>query len=161
MITFLSIKSTSIRLTAIIGLIAGLWVYGQKESPVYFYPHHNSNHYMFLTQPSLKSINQMYNIINLNPVKDLYQTSLSQKKSLPYTTKKGRSTIRNWIINYGWEILFSGIAIGTGITAGVLHSAAKKQNEEERDLYNKYIDAPPGSDFNKIKKTVYLENTVF
>lgn len=66
--------------------------------------------------------------------------------------RKMKTAIGQWVSKHKAELIFSGVAIGTGITALALNSKVKDLKAEEKALYKEYKDAPKGSDFETLWK---------
>lgn len=62
--------------------------------------------------------------------------------------KKRKTALGQWASKHRAEIAFSGLAIGTGVTALILNSKVKDLVAEEESLYKNFIEAPTGSDFD-------------
>ncbi len=104
---------------------------------------------LFTTSP-IKTADSKYNKFSIS-LNNSYSNKLSTTtKSSEYRYKKKKTKIGRWISKYPWELFYSAVALGTGITAGVLNSKAKKQEEKEQSLYNAYLNAGKDSDFNKL-----------
>lgn len=61
-----------------------------------------------------------------------------------------KTGIGKWASKHKMELAFSGIAIGTGITALALNSKVNKLKSDEKKLYADYLNAPEGSDMDKL-----------
>ncbi len=83
------------------------------------------------------------------PKIDLLENSSLEKDSEANSDEKRRKTaLGQWASKHRAELIFSTVAVGTGITAIILNSKVKELKAEEKSLFKNYENAPAGSDFD-------------
>jgi hypothetical protein len=61
-----------------------------------------------------------------------------------------KSPFRKFLYKQRDHIFFTGIGLAALLASGIFNSAAKSRYEKEQDLYDEYIGAEQGSDFDKL-----------
>jgi hypothetical protein len=144
MIKSINYRHLIARLSFIIFLSTSVCIYGSDGDNIKDSNNINDYDLMLLTMYPYKTIDSNNNKFPIS-LGDSYNNKSSFYRYEDRKTKVGR-----WISKYPWEIFYSLVALGTGITAGILNSKAKKQEKKEKDLYNEYLNAGEDSDFNKL-----------
>lgn len=78
----------------------------------------------------------------------LESSTINEQLDNKSNDKRRKTAIGQWASKHRAELAFSGVALGTGITAIVLNSKVKDLKAEEESLYKEFLDAPSGSDFD-------------
>ncbi len=92
--------------------------------------------------------------LNINPPdqKPTPGTSVTKPTLSENTSKNRNKTTRRKKVRHQQklQLLFSGICLGTALTAIIFNGVAKNQKQKEEKLYNTYNAAGQGSDFDKL-----------
>ncbi len=75
---------------------------------------------------------------------------LSAQRNAGRQQKTQKSPFRKFLYRHRYQIIFTGVGLAALLTTGIFNAAAENQYEREQDLYDDYMDAVQGSDFDKL-----------
>lgn len=80
----------------------------------------------------------------------LENSSLEEDNASSKYERKRKTAIGQWASKHRAELVFSGLAVGTGITALVLNSKVKDLKAEEKKIYTKYMSISEGPEHDQL-----------